>query len=694
MEGIDFEDRTHRQIVNTQCPNAGTIHHEMVLDPQLLQDDPQSFLPDGFGPVNVILRFEENLPHEGCSPLDADALSTSGAWDPCAQILNSDHYRRVMQFQVDGFSLIGRTSLNVDDQIVYTSEMDPTTGQPIDKPMIVTGQLIDELGSNLSNRAIRVSYEMINSESGIVGCLPGSSDTNGFFEIICPLTDVQAGQARVTVEFNSYENNDRYRYQNASTTRVFSVFSNSTLTVQEIGPFRNDIDSYTFQNGSVFPVLYLKESFHLDARLTQTNGNPIGGKCLNIYLDPEVNTRPIATSITQDGTGQIEWFSGDPDDNPSRRGVEPTSDNMEGFRVVRIAYEPNKELPGGCRAETTPVVNGSYIDVEVLVRSRVDILLKNNWANPDGYQKGDYINGSVAILRDRLDLSVESQTVIFTYQYWNETEWVPHNVEYATTSELGVASFSFLYSGENVPGKLECSQEGPCIEDGKWQVIIHFQGSHEFEGEYMNNTPVITLGDPVEKAQTSFLTVQVLTIMGIALTFAILVGAIMYRNYIERRRIEILRGILTDSLMSLKASNEYIDTIFNCYKELVRFFRSRGAMKKVYETTREFEDAVNGMLAGIAPPEDLDVFFSLFEEARYSDHEIGADQRDRAINALESIINHISASLGDGMLNRTTANESSLYGSVVKAGSFVDAEGQERIAGIDDGSGDDSGFRI
>ena len=117
-------------------------------------------------------------------------------------------------------------------------------------------------------------------------------------------------------------------------------------------------------------------------------------------------------------------------------------------------------------------------------------------------------------------------------------------------------------------------------------------------------------------------------------------------------------------------------------------------MKKVYETTREFEDAVTGMLAGIAPPEDLDVFFSLFEEARYSDHEIGADQRDRAINALQSIINHISASLGEGMLNRTAVNESGLYGSVVKAGSFVDSEGQERIAGIDDGSEEDSGFRI
>ena len=123
MEGTDFEDRTHRQIIETLCPNAGSIYHQLLLNPQLLKDDPNSFLPDGFGPVNVILRFQENLPHEGCGPLEADALSTSGAWDPCALIVNSDHYRKVMQFQVDGFSLIGRTQLSVDDQIVYTSKL-------------------------------------------------------------------------------------------------------------------------------------------------------------------------------------------------------------------------------------------------------------------------------------------------------------------------------------------------------------------------------------------------------------------------------------------------------------------------------------------------------------------------------------------------------------------------------------------
>ena len=161
------------------------------------------------------------------------------------RIVNSDHYRKVMQFQVDGFSLIGRTQLSVDDQIVYTSEIDPNTGQAIEKPMIVTGQLTDELGSNLSNRAIRITYEMIDSSLGVISCLPGTTDADGFFEIVCPLSGVTAGQARVNIQFNSYENNDRYRYSNSSSTRIFPVFSNSTMQIMEVGPFRSDVDTYT-----------------------------------------------------------------------------------------------------------------------------------------------------------------------------------------------------------------------------------------------------------------------------------------------------------------------------------------------------------------------------------------------------------------------------------------------------------------
>jgi hypothetical protein len=497
----------------------------------------------------------------------------------------------------------------------------------------------------------------------------------------------------VTISYDPYESLDNWRYKASNITKIFPVFSNSTMLVQEVGPFRTDVDTYTFANGSTFPVLYLKESFHIDALLTQTNGNPIGGKCLNIYLDPLTNTRPIATAITTDGIGEIEWFSGDPEDNPSRRGVEPNGEQLEGFRTVRVAYEPGKELPGGCRAETTPVVNGSFMDIEVLVRSRVDILLKDHWASSVGYQPGDQITGAVAILRDRLDLSVGGETVIFTFQYWNGTGWVTNDVEYAVTNEQGSANFTYEYRGEDVGGEIKCAAGGPCAESGRWRVLVHFQESSFFQEEFLNSTPIIFLGEEIVQERASWFTARVLIVLGIALAFASLIGAIMYRNYAERRRIEIIRGILTDSLMSLKASNDYIQTIFNCYKDLVRFFRTRGAMKKVYETTREFEDAITSMLGGVAPPEDLNELFSIFEEARYSDHEIGADQRDRAIAALQGIVNSLTAALGDSMLSRSNIDESTLYGTVTKAGEFVDAEGETRIAGIDEDTPDD-GFRI
>jgi hypothetical protein len=173
----------------------------------------------------------------------------------------------------------------------------------------------------------------------------------------------------------------------------------------------------------------------------------------------------------------------------------------------------------------------------------------------------------------------------------------------------------------------------------------------------------------------------------IALLLAALIGAVMYRNYQERRRIEILRGILTDSLMSLRASNEYIQAIFSCWKELVAFFRSKGAMKKVYETTREFEDAVNKMLGGITPPHELDAFLSLFEEARYSDHNIGAAQRDRAIQTLQAIVNSLTLALGEVQLSRS-AVESDLYDNLTKAGEFVDSEGNVRQAGLEEEGAD------
>ncbi|MEC8874412.1 MAG: hypothetical protein VX502_03365, partial [Candidatus Thermoplasmatota archaeon] len=294
---------------------------------------------------------------------------------------------------------------------------------------------------------------------------------------------------------------------------------------------------------------------------------------------------------------------------------------------------------------------------------------------------------------DRLDLTVEGQRVDFLIQYWNGSGWETFRVDIVTTNERGSANFTLPYTATLVPG------EGTDVEaiEGKWRILVHFQSVDAnrpfFVEQYLNSTPIIFLGDPIVDARENFLTTQVLVVSGIAASALLLVSAIMYQNYRERRKIEILRGILTDSLMSLKASNDYIETIFKCYKDLIKYFRSRGAMKKVFETTREFEDVINNMLGGVIPPEELDLFFSLFEEARYSDHDIGSGQRDRAIQVFQSIIGLMNNALGDSMLSRTAASESTLYASSTKAGQFVDSEGQVRFAGIDD-SVDDDGFRI
>ena len=112
---------------------------------------------------------------------------------------------------------------------------------------------------------------------------------------------------------------------------------NSTLSITEVGPFLSSVDTYSI-DGVSYPVLYLEESFHIDALLTEANGQAVGGKCLNIYLDPDENTTPFSTAQTDYVDGTIEWFSGDPLQNPTLLGVQATDDKLEGLRTLKVAY--------------------------------------------------------------------------------------------------------------------------------------------------------------------------------------------------------------------------------------------------------------------------------------------------------------------------------------------------------------------
>ena len=67
---------------------------------------------------------------------------------------------------------------------------------------------------------------------------------------------------------------------------------------------------------------------------------------------------------------------------------------------------------------------------------------------------------------------------------------------------------------------------------------------------------------------------------------------------------------------------------------------------------------------------------------------------EETIDFLQNIITHLSKSLGESMLSRIRAEGLEMYGRATKAGTFIDSEGQVRIAGEDDASDDNTGFNI
>jgi hypothetical protein len=107
------------------------------------------------------------------------------------------------------------------------------------------------------------------------------------------------------------------------------------------------------------------------------------------------------------------------------------------------------------------------------------------------------------------------------------------------------------------------------------------------------------------------------------------------RWYTKQQRIKGMRRIIKRAADQLIAGNEYTAVIFKSYQKLGIHLRKYGYLRRESETFREFENAVRSAL-----PIDrisMDKFLQLLEEARYSTHQIGENQRNDAIRNLRSI---------------------------------------------------------
>jgi hypothetical protein len=126
-------------------------------------------------------------------------------------------------------------------------------------------------------------------------------------------------------------------------------------------------------------------------------------------------------------------------------------------------------------------------------------------------------------------------------------------------------------------------------------------------------------------------------VVGSIATVVIVIAAAVWSSFYYRRRrmLRRMQRVIRRAADRLVAGNVYAATIFRAYREMASTLRAYGQLRKDSETFREFESAVRMALP--IDQENLDDFLTVLEEARYSEHDIGEGEKERAIVALKGV---------------------------------------------------------
>ncbi|MCD6383707.1 MAG: DUF4129 domain-containing protein [Thermoplasmata archaeon] len=225
--------------------------------------------------------------------------------------------------------------------------------------------------------------------------------------------------------------------------------------------------------------------------------------------------------------------------------------------------------------------------------------------------------------------------VILTISYETLT-----NTTVALTDTTGRFTFNFTSTfTDTAHGTLFAAKEPKSI-----MINVTFAGMDYYEP---NNAVVYGMYHPPKpkpkrEPMVGPLTLkQFLVLLLVIVLMAIIVLYAAYRKFENEIRKRQLKRIFRRSRDRLIVGNKYKAEIFNVYKELTRYLKRYGYMRRKADTYREFEEAVRAALPIDA--ESMDLFLDVLEEAHYSDHVITEEHRKKAIDAFERIYKSVSA---------------------------------------------------
>ena len=130
----------------------------------------------------------------------------------------------------------------------------------------------------------------------------------------------------------------------------------------------------------------------------------------------------------------------------------------------------------------------------------------------------------------------------------------------------------------------------------------------------------------------------------VALIVAAGVGAVMLRRKRAAEAAKEISEIFSYTAELLAAGDSMREAIFQCYESLIHVLLGRGFLRRDFETVREFEMAIRKALPGISE-EALVGLDSIFEEARYSRHEMGEQHKRSAQEGLSRVVGEIESGM-------------------------------------------------
>ena len=130
-------------------------------------------------------------------------------------------------------------------------------------------------------------------------------------------------------------------------------------------------------------------------------------------------------------------------------------------------------------------------------------------------------------------------------------------------------------------------------------------------------------------------------VMALLMAAGAAAGTVLYRRRKSEELLEEAAEIFAYTAELLAAGDSIREAIFTCYQNLCGAFQQHGFLRRDFETVREFEMAIRQAMPQISE-DALTALDNMFEQARYSREELGAQHQAAAQQALERMGQEIS----------------------------------------------------